>query len=72
MADETKAAKPHAKLEAWIWVLIYGGLFAVILGLATGRENAALGWSLVVPGAVVAAVGVALIFVRARLGAPKS
>ena len=72
MAEESKAANPHARLETWIWVLIYGGLFAVIVGVATGRESAVLGWSLVVPGAIVAAVGVALIFVRARLGAPKS
>lgn len=63
----SKPAKPHARLETWIWVLIYGGLFAVILGMATGRESEVLGWSLAVPGAIVAAVGVVLIFVRARL-----
>ena len=59
--------KPHARLEAWIWVLIYGGLFALILGLATGRSNEALGWSLAVPGVIVATVGVVLIYVRSRL-----
>ena len=68
MAAEPKAAKPYARLEAWIWVLIYGGLLVLVLGLATGRENEALGWSLAVPGAVVAAVGAVLIYVRSRLG----
>ena len=68
MAEAPKPAKSHARLEAWIWILIYGGLFAIVLGLATGRENETLGWSLSVPGAVVAAVGVVLIYVRSRLG----
>ncbi len=66
MAGEAK--KPYARLEAWIWVLIYGGLFAIVLGVATGRESTALGWSLGVPGAVVTVVGVVLIYVRSRLG----
>ncbi len=25
--------KPHATLEKWIWILIYGGLFLLILAL---------------------------------------
>lgn len=59
--------KPHATLEKWIWILIYGGLLVMILGIATGRENEALGWAMAVPGALAAAVGVVLIYVRARL-----
>ena len=70
-AAEPKAAKPYARLEAWIWTLIYGGLLLLVLGLATGRESAAVGWSLAVPGAIVAAVGVVLIYVRSRLGKAK-
>jgi len=62
-----KPPKPHARLEKWIWILIYGGLFVVILGIATGRTDAALGWSLAVPGGVVALVGFVLIYVRSRL-----
>jgi hypothetical protein len=60
-------AKPHAALERWIWVLIYSGLLMVILGIATGRSEEALGWSMAVPGAVAAVVGVVLIYVRSRL-----
>ncbi|SFN10697.1 hypothetical protein [Variovorax sp. OV329] len=68
MADAaSKPAKPHARLETWIWVLIYGGLFMLILGIVAGRENQVLGWSLSVPGVVVAAVGAVLIYVRSRL-----
>lgn len=59
--------KPHARLEKWIWILIYGGLFLVILGIATGRADAMLGWLLAVPGAVAAGAGLALIYVRSRL-----
>jgi hypothetical protein len=58
---------PHARLEKWIWILIYGGLFAVILGLAIGRAEPAIGWSMGVPGGVAAAVGIVLIYVRSRL-----
>lgn len=60
-------SKPHATLERWIWILIYGGLLVLILGIATGRENETLGWVMAVPGAVVAAVGFVLIYVRSRL-----
>ena len=61
------ATKPYARLEGWIWTLIYGGLFAVVLGIAVGRNDAALGWVFAVPGAVVAIVGAILIYVRSRL-----
>ncbi|SEA02499.1 hypothetical protein [Variovorax sp. YR216] len=63
------ATKPHATLEKWIWILIYGGLLTLILGIATGRQEGmeTLGWAMAVPGAVAAAVGVVLIYVRSRL-----
>jgi membrane protein implicated in regulation of membrane protease activity len=60
-------AKPHAALEKWIWILIYGGLFLLILGIATGRVNEAVGWSVALPGVALAALGVVLIYVRSRL-----
>lgn len=55
------------RVEQLIWVYIYGGLFAVVLGIATGRNDAALGWWIAVPGAIVAGVGVVLIYVRSRM-----
>ncbi len=61
--------KSVARLEALIWVLIYGGLLGLVLGLSVGRTDEAWGWSLVVGGAVVAAVGFILIYVRSRIKA---
>ena len=56
-------------LQKLIWVLIYGGLLTLVLGIATARTDASTGWVLMVGGGVVAAVGVVLIAVRARLKA---
>ena len=55
------------RLHKLIWVLIYGGLLTLVLGLATERSDAALGWSLVLGGGLAAAAGVVLITVRSRL-----
>ena len=60
------ASKPHSTLEKWIWILIFGGFFMVIFGIATGRADEAFGWSFAVPGALLAVVGVVLIYVRSR------
>ncbi|KRB27841.1 hypothetical protein [Acidovorax sp. Root70] len=57
------------RLQKLIWVLIYGGLLTLVLGIATARTDASTGWVLMVGGGVVAAVGVVLIAVRARLKA---
>jgi hypothetical protein len=61
------AAKPHARLEKWIWILIYGGLLILILGFIVARQDSTLGWPIAVPGALLAAVGAVLIYVRSRL-----
>lgn len=65
---------PSAKTVAWIdrmiWILIYGGLFVAILGLASWPESLALAWSLVVIGGITAAAGVVLLWIRSRLGSP--
>ena len=59
--------KSHSTIEKWIWALIYGGLFFMTLGIATGRTNRVLGWSMAVLGGVTALVGFVLIYVRSRL-----
>ena len=61
------AAHTLQRLHKIIWALIYGGLLTLVLGIATARTDAATGWVLMVGGGVVAAVGVVLIAVRARL-----
>ncbi|MDH4426891.1 MAG: hypothetical protein QE495_10610 [Acidovorax sp.] len=55
------------RLQTLIWVLIYGGLLTLVLGIATARSDGALGWTLGVAGGLAAVAGVVLIAVRARL-----
>ncbi|MGV8804223.1 MAG: hypothetical protein ACWA6Y_04600 [Polaromonas sp.] len=59
--------KAVARLQALIWVLIYAGLLTLVLGLSVQRMDADTGWLLVAGGALVAAVGVVLIYVRSRI-----
>lgn len=55
-------------LETWVWVLIYGGLLAVSLGIFVMRQDHMLGTVITTIGGVVAAAGVVLIYVRSRMG----
>lgn len=61
------SSKSIARLQQLIWILIYGGLLTLVLGLSVQRRDDALGWSMVVAGGVVAAIGFVLIYVRSRL-----
>ena len=54
-------------VETWVWVLIYGGLLAVSLGIFVARQDDVLGTTVVAAGAVAAAAGVVLIYVRSRM-----
>lgn len=56
-----------ARLETLIWTLIYGGLLTLIVGAFMGRGEEGSGVGLMVLGAIVAVVGVVLIYVRSRL-----
>lgn len=56
-------------VQQLIWVLVYGGLLTLVLGISVQRTDDTLGWSLVLGGALVALIGVALVFVRSRLKA---
>jgi hypothetical protein len=56
----------NATLDKLIWVLIYGGLLALCLGVFVMRTDAGLGWGFVIGGGAVAAIGAALVVVRAR------
>ena len=61
------SARTLARLDALIWTLIFGGLLVLVLGIASHDEARMAGWSLSVLGAITAAVGVVLIYVRSRL-----
>jgi hypothetical protein len=54
-------------LEKLIWILIFGGLFVLSLGLFVGRQDMAFGWGLVIAGGMASAVGVVLVWVRSRM-----
>jgi len=56
-----------SRVETLIWVLIYGGLLAVGLGLSVRRSDSGLGLTVVAVGAVAAALGVLLVYVRSRM-----
>ena len=57
------------RLQNLIWVLIYGGLLTLVLGVFTRRVDDSLGWAMVLAGGVIAAIGAVLIYVRSRLSA---
>jgi hypothetical protein len=57
-----------ATVERWIWVLVYGGLLFVAVGVFVLRGGGpALGWTLVALGTVATVAGAALVAVRARM-----
>ena len=55
------------RLQALIWVLIFGGLLTLVLGLSLGRYDPIAGRACVGVGGLMAAVGALLILLRARL-----
>ena len=64
---DTVSNKSVARLHTLIWVLIYGGLLIVVLGLSVQRTSDPIGWSMVVVGALLAVLGIGLIYVRSRM-----
>jgi vacuolar-type H+-ATPase subunit I/STV1 len=56
-----------AGVEKLTWILIYGGLLVLGLGLFVQRGHEPIGWSMVVTGGIAAAAGVVLIWVRSRM-----
>lgn len=59
-----------AWLDKLVWVLIYGGLLVLGLGLAVLREASPWGLGLVIGGGVGALIGFVLIAVRSRRREP--
>lgn len=69
--DDKKTVTQHtlAWIERLVWILIYGGLLAVVLGLflVQGGESVTLGSVLMAKGGIAAGAGVFLIFLRSRV-----
>ena len=55
------------RVESWVWLLIYGGMGLLGLGLSVQSTNATMGWSMVALGGAGALIGVVLIWVRSRM-----
>ncbi len=58
----------NAALEKLIWVLLYGGLLVVCLGLFVQRRDGDFGVTLMAGGAMSASIGAFLIWLRSRRG----
>ena len=54
-------------IEKWTWLLIYGGLLVLSLGLFVLPSSADTGWVLVLAGAAAVVAGVVLVVARSRL-----
>ena len=59
--------RARAWVERLAWIAIYGGIFAIILGVVSGEVHVIAGWSLGVLGGVAVVAGVVLIIVRSRM-----
>ena len=55
------------RIEAWTWVLLYGGLLAVALSLFIPAAQPALACGLRLGGGLAALVGLLLIVLRSRM-----
>jgi hypothetical protein len=56
-----------ARLGALTWILIYGGLLALVWGVWVDRSDEDTGWLMMVGGGLAAAIGFALIYFRSRI-----
>ncbi len=56
-----------ARIQKWIWMLVYAGIVLFALGLVVQRNDAALGWGMAVTGGALVVIGIVLIWVRSRM-----
>ena len=61
------SARALALIDRLIWISIYIGLFAVVLGIASRVRSNGAAWALMAVGALLTVAGVILIWVRSRL-----
>ena len=67
-SSATVSNKFVARLEGLTWILIYGGLLTLVLGLwVEPIDDDDTGWFLVAGGGLAAAVGLVMIYVRSRI-----
>jgi len=54
-------------IQRLVWICIYGGLLAIVLGIFLARTDAEQASSIQSVGGVLVAIGILLIYVRSRL-----
>ncbi len=55
------------RVERLVWILVYGGLLGLVLGMFVQRYDRLLADILQIGGTIVAATGALLIWVRSRM-----
>jgi len=55
------------RVERLVWILVYGGLLALVLGMFVQRYDRLLADILQIGGTLVAVTGALLIWVRSRM-----
>ena len=58
------------RIATLIWVLIFGGLFVLGIGIALERSGESYGWNVIAAGALAIVVGCVLVWVRSRMPEP--
>ena len=58
------------RIGTLIWVLIFGGLFVLGMGIALERSGESYGWNFISGGGIAIVVGCVLIWVRSRMPGP--
>ena len=56
-----------ATVEAWVWILIYGGLLLACLALFVARNDPDLGRTVGSTGGGLLGAGLLLIYLRSRM-----
>ena len=60
-----------ARIETWVWILVYVGLIVFGLGLSVRHSDASFGAVVAMIGGLLVAAGVLLIWLRSRMSADK-
>ena len=56
-----------ARLHKITWALIFGGLLSVILGIFVSETDDAVGWMMIIGGALLTVAGAVLVYVRSTM-----
>ena len=58
------------RIGTLIWVLIFGGLFVLGMGVALERSGESYGWNFIAAGIAAIVAGCVLVWVRSRMPEP--